>query len=168
MSNYIRALILGPFLVSTKFVIFLTFVVFVYTGGTLTAEKVFVTISLYQAVRLSTTLFIPFAIQFISETRVTIKRLEVSSCIFGCRVSQIRDTPLYLNFWCPLYNIYDGFNFMAIKKIWLLCKWSIKWPTSDQWSVNQVKFQLMFVNKVKSQSSEGPEYLIPFWLMVPG
>lgn len=130
MSNYIRALILGPFLVSTKFVIFLTFVVFVYTGGTLTAEKVFVTISLYQAVRLSTTLFIPFAIQFISETRVTIKRLEVSSCTFDCRVSQITDTPLYFrlsvsinSFSNVLFIIYDGFNFMAIKKIWLLCKW---------------------------------------------
>ncbi|XP_022343366.2 ATP-binding cassette sub-family C member 4-like isoform X1 [Crassostrea virginica] len=75
-SNNIRALILGPFLVSTKFVIFLTFVVFVYSGGTMTAEKVFMTISLYQAVRLSTTLFIPFAFQFLSEARVTTNRLQ--------------------------------------------------------------------------------------------
>lgn len=81
MSNNIRALILGPFLVSTKFVIFLTFVVFVYTGGTMTAEKVFMTISLYQAVRLSTTLFIPFAFQFLSEARVTTNRLQVSSSL---------------------------------------------------------------------------------------
>jgi ATP-binding cassette subfamily C (CFTR/MRP) protein 4 len=46
-------------------------------GGQLTAEKVFVTVTLYQAIRLSMTLFIPFAIQFGSETMVTINRLKV-------------------------------------------------------------------------------------------
>lgn len=80
MSNNIRALILGPFLASIKLVIFLTFVVYVYMGGAMTAEKVFITISLYQAVRLSTTLFIPFAFQFLSESRVTVQRLQVSEC----------------------------------------------------------------------------------------
>ena len=47
----------------------------------MTAEKVFMTISLYQAVRLSTTLFIPFAFQFLSEARVTTNRLQVSSSL---------------------------------------------------------------------------------------
>ena len=77
---YIRALILGPFFVSVKLIIFLTFVTYTYTEHYMSAEKVFVTIGLYQAIRLSTMLFIPFGIQFAAETRVTCKRIKVSNC----------------------------------------------------------------------------------------
>lgn len=75
-SSYVRGLILGPFFVSAKLIVFLTFVTYVMVGGQLTAEKVFVTVTLYQAIRLSMTLFIPFAVQFGSETVVTINRLK--------------------------------------------------------------------------------------------
>ncbi|KAJ8309984.1 hypothetical protein KUTeg_011849 [Tegillarca granosa] len=57
--SYVRGLIVGPFFVSTKLIVFLTFLSYVLTGNLLTPEKVFVTISIYQAIRLSTTLFIP-------------------------------------------------------------------------------------------------------------
>ncbi|XP_033761065.1 multidrug resistance-associated protein 4-like isoform X1 [Pecten maximus] len=75
-SNFTRGLIVGPFFVSAKFIVFLTFVSYVLTGGMMTSEKAFVTMSLYQAIRLTTVLFIPLAVQFSSETKVTIRRLK--------------------------------------------------------------------------------------------
>ncbi|XP_033761066.1 multidrug resistance-associated protein 4-like isoform X2 [Pecten maximus] len=74
--NYTRGFIVGPFFVSAKLIVFLTFVSYVLNDGIMTAEKVFVTIALYQAIRLSATLFIPFAVQFSSETKVTTARLQ--------------------------------------------------------------------------------------------
>lgn len=123
MSNNIRALILGPFLVSTKFVIFLTFVVFVYSGGTMTAEKVFMTISLYQAVRLSTTLFIPFAFQFLSEARVTTNRLQVSSSLSF--LSNVINIDLHPYFYVDV----NGISPIG----WPLTPWTLDYPV--KWSL---------------------------------
>lgn len=75
--SYIRGSIIGFFFSSAKLIVFLTFLAYIMSGHALSSEKVFVTIALYQAIRLSTTLFIPFAIQFASETMVTVKRLQV-------------------------------------------------------------------------------------------
>lgn len=66
----------------------------------MTAEKVFMTISLYQAVRLSTTLFIPFAFQFLSEARVTTNRLQVSSSLFF--LSKVINIDLL---WNPYFDV---------------------------------------------------------------
>lgn len=81
LLGYIRGLILGPFFVSVKLIVLVVFVTFVYTGGALRSEIVFVAVALYQAVRLSTVLFMPFAIQFSSDANVTIRRIEVSQSI---------------------------------------------------------------------------------------
>ncbi|CAC5381267.1 ABCC4 [Mytilus coruscus] len=75
--SYIRGSIIGFFFSSAKLIVFLTFLAYIMNGHALSTEKVFVTIALYQAIRLSTTLFIPFAIQFASETKVTVERLQV-------------------------------------------------------------------------------------------
>ncbi|XP_064639147.1 ATP-binding cassette sub-family C member 4-like isoform X1 [Lineus longissimus] len=75
-SSYAKACNLAPYFVSPKLFVFLTFVTYVFTGHMLTAAKVFLVITLYNTVRLTMTLFLPFAIQFNGETKVTINRLE--------------------------------------------------------------------------------------------
>lgn len=77
--QYIRGLIVGPFFVSAKLISLAVFMAYSLGGGFMSTEIVFVTLALYQAVRLSTTLFMPFAITFSMETKVTLKRIEVSS-----------------------------------------------------------------------------------------
>lgn len=78
-SGYTRGLILGPFFVSQKMIIFVTFLVFVLgEGGMLTAERVYITVSIYKGIQLSTTLFIPLAVQFLAECRISIDRFKVS------------------------------------------------------------------------------------------
>ncbi|KAL5005221.1 hypothetical protein ScPMuIL_018677 [Solemya velum] len=76
-SGYTRGLILGPFFVSQKMIIFVTFLVFVLgEGGMLTAERVYITVSIYKGIQLSTTLFIPLAVQFLAECRISIDRFK--------------------------------------------------------------------------------------------
>lgn len=74
----LRALNLGLYYVSSKLIIFLTLVAYVLTGNYLTAEKVFVAMALYQNVRLLMTIFFPWGISFLAETKVSLKRIEVS------------------------------------------------------------------------------------------
>ena len=52
---------------------------FGFTGDALTAEKAFLVASMFNTVRLSMTLFFPFAISQIGEARVSIKRIQVKS-----------------------------------------------------------------------------------------
>ncbi|OXA51509.1 Multidrug resistance-associated protein 4 [Folsomia candida] len=72
----LRALNLGLYYVSSKLIIFLTLVAYVLTGNYLTAEKVFVAMALYQNVRLLMTIFFPWGISFLAETKVSLKRIE--------------------------------------------------------------------------------------------
>ncbi|WAR27474.1 MRP4-like protein [Mya arenaria] len=77
LLGYLRGFILGPFFVSAKLIIFVVFLVYISTGGVITSEKVFVAIGLFSAVRLACVLFMPFAVTFISDTRVTFERIKV-------------------------------------------------------------------------------------------
>lgn len=78
-SAYTRGLILGPFFVSEKLIIMVTFVVFVLVeGGSLTAEHVYITVAIYKGIQLSTTLFIPLAVQFLAECQISVNRFQVS------------------------------------------------------------------------------------------
>ena len=43
----------------------------------MTAETVFVVIGMYNPVRLTMTLFVPFAVQMLTEASITVKRLQV-------------------------------------------------------------------------------------------
>jgi hypothetical protein len=104
MLGYIRGLILGPFFSSVKLITLVVFVSFVYTGGVLRSEIVFVAYSLYQAVRLSLVLFVPFAIQFISDTKVTFKRIEVS-CIPAFLLITVSTDSRCCHKICPQYSI---------------------------------------------------------------
>ncbi|XP_050734387.1 ATP-binding cassette sub-family C member 4-like isoform X2 [Eriocheir sinensis] len=75
-TNYYRAVNMSLFLTSSKVIIFVSLLTFVLTGNALTAEKVFVTSSLINNVRLVMTLFFPFAIAMGSETLISCKRIQ--------------------------------------------------------------------------------------------
>ena len=73
----IKASTLAPFFSSGKMMVFLVFITYILLGNTITAEKVFIAIGLFNPVRLVMHLFIPFAIQMMAESRVTLKRIQV-------------------------------------------------------------------------------------------
>ncbi|CAL4094228.1 unnamed protein product, partial [Meganyctiphanes norvegica] len=75
-TNYYRAVNMALFFTSSKVIVFLALVTYVLTGNILTAEKVFVTSSLINNVRLVMTLFFPFGISMGSETLISCKRIQ--------------------------------------------------------------------------------------------
>uniref|UniRef100_A0A3Q3LYS7 Multidrug resistance-associated protein 4-like n=1 Tax=Labrus bergylta TaxID=56723 RepID=A0A3Q3LYS7_9LABR len=75
-SSYLRGLNMASFFCASKIIVFVTFTVYVLLGNTITASRVFVTVSLYTAVRLTVTLFFPSAIEKLFECRVSIRRIQ--------------------------------------------------------------------------------------------
>lgn len=76
-SSYLRGLNMASFFVANKIVIFFTVCVYVLTGNRMSASKLFMAVSLYGAVRLTITLFFPFAIEKASESLISIQRIQV-------------------------------------------------------------------------------------------
>lgn len=75
--GYLNAVLLGHIYVSIKIITVAVFSLFVFTGGTLLPEVVFVATGLYYVVRLATTLYMPYAIQRSADTLITLKRIKV-------------------------------------------------------------------------------------------
>ncbi|KAF6375882.1 ATP binding cassette subfamily C member 4 [Rhinolophus ferrumequinum] len=75
-SSYLRGMNLASFLVAGKVIVFVTFTTYVLLGHVITASRVFVAVTLYGAVRLTVTLFFPSAIEKVSETVVSIRRIK--------------------------------------------------------------------------------------------
>ncbi|XP_041637493.1 multidrug resistance-associated protein 4 [Cheilinus undulatus] len=75
-SSYLRGLNMASFFCASKIIVFVTFTLYVLLGSTITASRVFVTVSLYTAVRLTVTLFFPSAIEKLFECRVSIRRIQ--------------------------------------------------------------------------------------------
>ncbi|MEQ2168223.1 Multidrug resistance-associated protein 4, partial [Goodea atripinnis] len=75
-SSYLRGLNMASFFCASKIIVFVTFTLYVLLGNTISASRVFVTVSLYTAVRLTVTLFFPSAIEKLFESRVSIKRIQ--------------------------------------------------------------------------------------------
>ncbi|XP_033471881.1 ATP-binding cassette sub-family C member 4-like isoform X2 [Epinephelus lanceolatus] len=75
-SSYLRGLNMASFFASSKIIVFMTFTVYVLLGNTITASAVFVTVSLYGTIKLTVTLFFPLAVEKLSETVVSIGRIE--------------------------------------------------------------------------------------------
>ncbi|XP_067842586.1 multidrug resistance-associated protein 4 isoform X2 [Heptranchias perlo] len=75
-SSYLRALNMASFFIASKIILFVTFMMYVLLGNTISASRVFVTVSLYSAVRLTVTLFFPAAIQTVSEGLISIRRIK--------------------------------------------------------------------------------------------
>lgn len=69
---------MASFFVGSKIIIFITVCVYVLTGNTLSASSMFMAVSLYGAVRLTITLFFPYAIEKVSESLISIRRVQVS------------------------------------------------------------------------------------------
>lgn len=77
-SSYLRGLNMASFFASSKIIVFVTFTVYVLLGNPITASTVFVTVSLYGTIKLTVTLFFPLAVERLSETVVSIRRIKVS------------------------------------------------------------------------------------------
>ncbi|XP_029968450.1 multidrug resistance-associated protein 4-like [Salarias fasciatus] len=75
-SSYLRALNMASFFVASKIIVFVTIMVYVLTGNMLTASSVFMAVTLYGAVRLTITLFFPYAIEKVSEALISIRRIK--------------------------------------------------------------------------------------------
>ena len=75
-TSFYRAFNFSFFFTASRFILLCTFLVFGFTGEILTAEKAFLALSMFNTVRLSMTLFFPFAISQLGETRVSIKRIQ--------------------------------------------------------------------------------------------
>ncbi|XP_035030028.2 ATP-binding cassette sub-family C member 4 isoform X1 [Hippoglossus stenolepis] len=75
-SSYLRGLNMASFFVASKIIIFNTVCVYVLTGNTLSSSRVFMAVSFYGAVRLTITLFFPFAIEKVSESLISIRRIQ--------------------------------------------------------------------------------------------
>ncbi|XP_064825804.1 ATP-binding cassette sub-family C member 4-like isoform X1 [Oncorhynchus masou masou] len=75
-SSYLRGLNMASFFAASKIIVFITFTVYVLLGNTISASRVFVAVSLYGAVRLTVTLFFPSAIEKLSETRISVRRIK--------------------------------------------------------------------------------------------
>uniref|UniRef100_A0A672ZR01 Cystic fibrosis transmembrane conductance regulator n=1 Tax=Sphaeramia orbicularis TaxID=375764 RepID=A0A672ZR01_9TELE len=76
-SSYLRGLNMASFFCASKIIVFITFTLYVLLGNKMSASRVFVTVSLYTAVRLTVTLFFPCAIEKLFEARVSIRRIQV-------------------------------------------------------------------------------------------
>uniref|UniRef100_A0A672TCE8 Multidrug resistance-associated protein 4-like n=1 Tax=Sinocyclocheilus grahami TaxID=75366 RepID=A0A672TCE8_SINGR len=75
-SSYLRGLNMASFFTANKIILFVTFTVYVLVGNTISASRVFVAVSLYSAVRLTVTLFFPAAIEKVSESAISIRRIK--------------------------------------------------------------------------------------------
>ncbi|KAM9802673.1 ATP-binding cassette sub-family C member 4-like isoform 3-T4 [Syngnathus typhle] len=75
-SSYLRGLNIASFFMASKLIIFLTVCVYVLTGNRLSSSIAFMAVSLYGAVRLTITLYFPFAIEKVSEALISIQRIQ--------------------------------------------------------------------------------------------
>lgn len=76
-SSYLRGLNMASFFASSKIIVFVTFTIYVLSGNPITASTVFVTVSLYGTIKVTVTLFFPLAVERLSETVVSIRRIKV-------------------------------------------------------------------------------------------
>ncbi|KAM3584831.1 uncharacterized protein V6R79_000382 [Siganus canaliculatus] len=75
-SSYLRGLNMASFFASNKIIVFVTFTIFAVLGNRITASSVFVTVSLYGTIKLTVTLFFPLAVEKLSETLVSVRRIK--------------------------------------------------------------------------------------------
>ncbi|KAI4565343.1 hypothetical protein MJT46_009686 [Ovis ammon polii x Ovis aries] len=75
-SSYLRGMNLASFFAVTKIMIFVTFATNVAFNKVITASQVFVVVTLYEALRFTSTLYFPMAIEKVSEAIVSIRRIK--------------------------------------------------------------------------------------------
>uniref|UniRef100_A0A4W2FW02 Multidrug resistance-associated protein 4-like n=1 Tax=Bos indicus x Bos taurus TaxID=30522 RepID=A0A4W2FW02_BOBOX len=86
-SSYLRGMNLTSFFAMSKIMIFVTFIANELLDNLITASQVFVVVTLFEALRFSSTLYFPLAIEKVSEAVISIRRIknfllldEVSQC----------------------------------------------------------------------------------------
>ncbi|XP_060250593.1 ATP-binding cassette sub-family C member 4-like isoform X5 [Ovis aries] len=86
-SSYLRGMNLASFFAVSKIMIFVTFVANELLDNLITGSQVFVVVMLFEALRFSSTLFFPMAVEKVSEAVVSIQRIknfllldEISQC----------------------------------------------------------------------------------------
>uniref|UniRef100_A0A4W2CYC5 Uncharacterized protein n=1 Tax=Bos indicus x Bos taurus TaxID=30522 RepID=A0A4W2CYC5_BOBOX len=75
-SSYLRGMNLASFFAVTKIMIFVTFITNVVLEKVITASQVFVVVMLYEALRFTSTLYFPMAIEKVSEAIISIQRIK--------------------------------------------------------------------------------------------
>lgn len=76
-AGYAKAMAMAPFFYVSKLITYFTFLTYILMGYKLTAEVVFVTLSLYTPVRMMVTYYLPIGAQYLSEALVTVDRMQV-------------------------------------------------------------------------------------------
>ncbi|XP_040091303.1 multidrug resistance-associated protein 4-like, partial [Oryx dammah] len=75
-SSYLRGMNLATFFAVSKIMIFVTFITSELLDNLITASQVFVVVTLFEALRFSSTLYFPMAIEKVSEAVVSIRRIK--------------------------------------------------------------------------------------------
>ncbi|KAI4538922.1 hypothetical protein MG293_011189 [Ovis ammon polii] len=75
-SSYLRGMNLASFFAVSKIMIFVTFITNELLDNLITASQVFVVVTLFEALRFSSTLYFPMAVEKVSEAIVSIQRIE--------------------------------------------------------------------------------------------
>ncbi|XP_070656002.1 ATP-binding cassette sub-family C member 4-like [Bos indicus] len=75
-SSYLRGMNLTTFFTVSKIMIFVTFITNEFLDNLITASQVFVVMMLFEALRFSSTLYFPMAIEKVSEAVVSIRRIK--------------------------------------------------------------------------------------------
>ncbi|CAG2178982.1 unnamed protein product, partial [Oppiella nova] len=104
-STLLRALNISISIISDKVIVFTIFIVYVLIGEHLSAEKVFVTMAIFNTIRLTMTFFFPNMIGYAAEIYVSCKRVQVCDPVKGI---QYKDSDL------DVKKNSDGFNIALI------------------------------------------------------
>uniref|UniRef100_A0A3Q1MR23 Multidrug resistance-associated protein 4-like n=1 Tax=Bos taurus TaxID=9913 RepID=A0A3Q1MR23_BOVIN len=85
-SSYLRGMNLATFFAVSKIMIFVTFIANELLDNLITASQVFVVVTLFEALRFSSTLYFPMAVEKVSEAVVSIRRIKIQ--LFQCQASE--------------------------------------------------------------------------------
>ena len=77
-SSFLKAVNHSFYFVASRIVLFVCFITYIYIGGRLTAEAVFVTMAYFNTMRLTVTKHFPTGIAATAELMVALKRIKVS------------------------------------------------------------------------------------------
>uniref|UniRef100_A0A158Q5Q4 Multidrug resistance-associated protein lethal(2)03659 n=1 Tax=Dracunculus medinensis TaxID=318479 RepID=A0A158Q5Q4_DRAME len=76
-ESYIwQSILMGTYFSSGQLVMLFAIITYLFTGHMLTAERIFVASALYDACRLPITLFVPFALRYLFETKISLRRIQ--------------------------------------------------------------------------------------------
>ncbi|KAI4538921.1 hypothetical protein MG293_011188 [Ovis ammon polii] len=75
-SSYLRSMNLATFFAVSKIMIFVTFITSELLDNLVTGSQVFVVVTLFEALRFSSTLYFPMAVEKVSEAVVSIRRIK--------------------------------------------------------------------------------------------